>query len=272
MRVQVLVAAMNQNDDSLVKKMNIKTDALIGNQCSFCSNTFYQYDGYNVQYYNRPDRGVGVNRNTTLLHSSNNCILTFADDDMVFFDDYDKLIIQAFENIPDADAIIFNIKTVGKDVGRRENKQIKRVRFYNSLNYGAARLSVKSNSIKRENIWFHTCFGGGTRYGSGEDTLFITNMIKHGLKIYACPADIAEVNQESSTWFSGYDRKYLYDKGALYAAISHWWAWLLCLQDLLRHRQTYKNCNMSLKSQYKTMIRGIRDFQVLDSFTSNKPN
>ena len=33
MRIQVLVAAMNQVDYSLPEKMNLQTDAIIGNQC-----------------------------------------------------------------------------------------------------------------------------------------------------------------------------------------------------------------------------------------------
>lgn len=269
MNVQILVAAMNHNDNSLIDKMNIKTDALIGNQCDFCSNDNYQYDGFNVQYYNRPERGVGLNRNTTLLHSKDNCILTFADEDMVFVDNYKQIIEQAFQEIPDADAIIFNIKTIGLNVGRRENKQIKRIHFYNSLNYGAARLSVKSNSLKRENICFHTCFGGGTRYGSGEDTLFITDMLKHRLKIYVYPACIAEVKQETSTWFNGYDEKYFHDKGALFAAISHNWAWLLCLQDILRHKKMYRDSKLSLKSQYNIMKKGVNAFRLLNAFSQN---
>lgn len=269
MKVQLLVAAMNQYNNLLVEKMNIKTDALIGNQCDFCSNDTYQYDSFKVQYYNRPERGVGLNRNTTLLHSDDNCILTFADEDMVFVDDYKKIIEQAFNQIPDADAIIFNIKTIGLDIGRRENKKIKRIRFYNSLNYGAARLSVKSDSLKRENICFHTCFGGGTRYGSGEDTLFITDMLKHKLKIYVYPACIAEVNQESSTWFKGYDEKYFHDKGALFAAISQKWAWLLCLQDIVRHKKMYKDSKFSLKVQYNIMKKGVNAFRVLDAFSEN---
>lgn len=35
LKVEVLVATMDQKDDSLVKKMNIQTDAIIGNQCDF---------------------------------------------------------------------------------------------------------------------------------------------------------------------------------------------------------------------------------------------
>ena len=33
MNVQVLLATMHQTDDSLLKKMNIQSDIIVGNQC-----------------------------------------------------------------------------------------------------------------------------------------------------------------------------------------------------------------------------------------------
>ncbi len=266
MDIQVVVAAMNQIDDSLVKKMNIQTDAIVCNQCDLCSNNCYQYDQFRVDYYNRPDRGVGLNRNVGVLHCKNDCIVTFADDDMHFVDGYAKIIEKAFCELPDADAIIFNINTVGTNMGRRINSKAMRVHLYNALNYGAARLSVKSIPLKKENILFHSCFGGGTRYGSGEDTIFIVDLLKHKLKVYVYPAYIAEVEQTNSTWFSGYDEKYFHDKGALFRAIFSRWAWVMCLQYLIRHKNEYKNASMSLKEAYKCMQQGMRNFESLGSY------
>ncbi len=266
MKVQVLIAAMNQTDYSLVKKMNIQSDAIIGNQCDCCSDEVLNINGNRITYLNRPDRGVGINRNETVLHCSDNVILTFADDDMTFVDGYVDIISRAFEELPKADAIIFNIFTEGESRGRRENTTIKKVHFYNALNYGAARISVKSTKLKRENIVFHTCFGGGTRYSSGEDSLFVADMLKHKLKIYTYPVYIANVDQSVSTWFSGFNKKYLHDKGALYAAISKRWARILCMQDLIRHPKIYKQNNYSLLQAYKEMCKGISDFAMLRQY------
>ena len=262
MRVQVLVASMHQTDSSLVEKMNLSTDAVIGNQCDRCSNEEYLFGDKKIVYLNRTERGVGLNRNATLLNS-NGDILTFADDDMVFVDGYEDIIKKAFEEIPKADAIIFNIKTIGTDVGRRSNSKIKRVRWFNALNYGAARISVKANKIKRENVLFHTCFGGGTMYSSGEDSIFITDMLKRKLRLYVYPVCIASVDQTTSTWFNGYTDKYFHDKGALFCAISKRWAKLLCLQDAIRHNGVYKK---SVGKVYKQMKRGIKAFKNLEKF------
>ena len=50
MKVQVLVAAMNQNDHSLLKKMNINSDAIIGNQCDRNGIESFKYKGHDIMY------------------------------------------------------------------------------------------------------------------------------------------------------------------------------------------------------------------------------
>ena len=59
MKIEVLVAAMHQDDLSLPGKMNITTDVIVGNQCDHCSDEESVMNGHNVRYFNRPDRGVG---------------------------------------------------------------------------------------------------------------------------------------------------------------------------------------------------------------------
>lgn len=45
MTVQVLVAAMNQTDHSLLKKMNIQSDVIVGNQCNHDSVEKFTWGG-----------------------------------------------------------------------------------------------------------------------------------------------------------------------------------------------------------------------------------
>ncbi|HAZ18610.1 MAG TPA: hypothetical protein DCY75_00365, partial [Clostridiales bacterium] len=64
------------------------------------------------------------------------------------------------------------------------------------------------------------------------DTLFLHSCLQKGLKIYAVPDSIATLSDErESTWFRGYNEKYYYDKGVLFAAVSKFWAPFLCVQD-----------------------------------------
>ena len=258
MQIQVLVAAMNQKDMSLYHRMKIKTSALIGNQCE-CNRVDKEIiNGNKVVCFSFNEKGVGLNRNNTLLRADGD-ICCFADEDTVYVDGYKDVIEKAFTKKKKADGIIFNIYTIGEDVGRRINSKIKRVRWYNVLNYGTVRLAVKNNSIKKQSICFNTLFGGGSKYSFGEDTLFMKEMLKKGLKIYTYPAYIATVDQRESTWFKGYNEKYFFDKGALYCALSERWCVLYILQDIIRHKKMYGN--FTFGQIYKYMKNGVNGFK-----------
>lgn len=81
-KVQVLVASMNQTDHSLLEKMNISTSAIVGNQCNYDSVERFEWNGNECLYLNFNERGVGLNRNNTLMRATGDICL-FADDDMV---------------------------------------------------------------------------------------------------------------------------------------------------------------------------------------------
>lgn len=270
MSVQVIVAAMHQQDHSLLEKMNIQTDAIIGNQCNRNEVENFSWNGHHISYLNFAERGVGLNRNNALLRTDGD-IITFADEDTTFMNGYEDIITKAFAEIPQADAIIFNTKTVGGNRHGRINKKAKRIRFFNALIYDTSRISVRSCAIKRENILFHTCFGGGTKYSCGEDTLFIVDMLKAGLKIYTHPAYVLTSDFSTSTWFDGYNEKYLHDKGALFYAVSKRWSSLLCLQNLVRHPFIYKDSGLSFMEAFKLMRTGKEHFKTLKVYdeTSN---
>lgn len=265
-KITVLVAAMNQDNFSLIEKMRLNTPAVIGNQCNECSNKYFNFQNKKYVYINRTDRGISKNRNEALAFIDSG-IVTFADEDMIFVDNYDQIIKKAFAEVPDADGIIFNLNTIGYGVhgdGRRVNKKIKRIRKYNVLNYGVTRLSVKATSIKCANIVFHEYFGSGSKYCQyGEDSIFLMDMLKKGLKIYSYPIYIADTDQTSSTWFNGYDNKFLYDKGFLFYEIFKNLAILLCIQDLIRHPYLYRNNDLTMIQALKIMRKGIYDYKKL---------
>ena len=161
MKIQVLVAAMNQTDHSLIEKMNIKTDAIIGNQCSFNSIEEFKVGNQTIRYLNFAEKGVGLNRNNALMRADADICL-FADDDMVYEDNYIETIEKAFRENPDADVIVFNLKE--KILTRKLIAKKTRVGYLNYLRYGTARIAVRLQSIKKHGIYFNQCFGGGTEH------------------------------------------------------------------------------------------------------------
>lgn len=250
MNIQMLIVTMHQKDHSLLEKMNIQTDAIVGNQCDVNQVEDFVWEGHSIKWLSFDERGVGLNRNNALMRASAD-IVVCADDDMLYVDNYSDLIEAAYQRLPDADVIIFNLKrTEGRQPAYVERD--KRVTWHNYMRYGAARITAKLKPLHLSGIYFNQCFGGGTEHSSGEDTLFLTSCLKAGLKIYAVPEVIAELKSErESTWFKGYTDKYMRDKGIMYRIISKRFWKLLCLQDAIRHEKLYKK---NWRYVYKTMV------------------
>lgn len=49
MKVEVLIAAMNQSNFQLLQKMNIQTDAIVGNQCDINEVKKFNWGGVSNQ-------------------------------------------------------------------------------------------------------------------------------------------------------------------------------------------------------------------------------
>lgn len=251
MNIQVLVATMNQTDYSLLKKMNIKSSAIVCNQCDKNYMTEIPWRGYTIRWLSFNEKGVGLNRNNALMRAEADICL-FADDDMVYVDGYVDIVTKAFEQISDADVIVFNL--IEKVPTRYVISKIHRINRFNYLRYGTARVAIKMSSVKNNGIYFNQCFGGGTEHCHGEDNLFLTSCLDKGLRIYAYPAFIAELTEErESTWDTGDPKKYLKDQGVLYRQISRRYWRLLCLQDALRHSRRY---GLGWLDAYRLMMEG----------------
>ena len=125
------------------------------------------------------------------------------------------------------------------------------------MRFGAARLGVRLSRIHLNAINFNLCFGGGAKYSSGEDTLFLYECLKKKLKIYSYPAVIAQLNDErESTWFKGYNDKFFFDRGVLYYLLNRNFGGLVAGYHCIKHRKKYKEYGCF--NAWKQMYRGYR--------------
>lgn len=216
--VQVLVACMHQSDDSLYKEMNLQTDAILANQCDeYSYREFKEPDGNIVKVISTVDRGVGKNRNKALMNADGKYLLC-SDQDMIYIDGYEQIVVDAFEKCPDADIIAFNLDYLNRFTPRRkEVNHFKKIHLWNCMRYGTARVAIKRSAVEKHCLSFSTLYGGGAEFSAGEDSLFLRKAFSCGLKMYASPIIIAKVKQEESSWFKGYTDKFFIDKGVLIA-------------------------------------------------------
>lgn len=254
MNVQVLVSAVGQQAADLIKKMNIRTDAVVVNQCDKYDYEEIEADGKQIQCFSMPERGVGLSRNTALLHAKGE-ICVFSDEDIVLTDDYEKEICKAYESLPDADIILVNVK-VAPARWTYWNETIHKVNYRNYGRYPAYSITARLDSLRRANVHFSLLFGGGARYSNGEDSLFLRDSLRAGLRIYAHTVCIGEEKERESTWFHGYNEKFFKDRGVLYHYLYGVLARPLAYRFLWLHRQ--EMCRkISFQKAYAIMKSGI---------------
>lgn len=256
MNVQVLVATMKRNDYSLLEKMNIQTDAIIGNQCDRNEITEFSYNNRNIKWLSFKEKGVGLNRNNTLMRSSGDIVL-FADDDVVYEDGYEESIIRFYETHPDADVVIFNFRMRrgnGEffDRVKKEGKIGKRA----ATKYGTYCISARRDKLRFANVTFHLDFGGGTTFSHGEDSIFLQDCFRKKLKVYTCKTMIGMVDHGASTWFNGYSDRFFLDKGVLFSVLFPSFTGIYALVHCLKKRKRYKQYGWY--NAYKQMKNGIR--------------
>ena len=261
--LQILVAAMRQTDFSLVEKMNLQCDAILANQtdCNACEKHRYPFG--NVQMISTDTRGVGVNRNIALEAAEAEYIL-FADDDVTYADGMPQKVIAEFHSHPDADVLIFGIDyTKNGRVTEQRRPGNKRRHLWNSMRFGAAVTAVKLSAIRSAGIRFNPYFGGGCIYSSGEDTLFLKDCICNGLKVYSTNTVLGRCSKDTSTWFTGCNEKYFYDKGAL---MNYLFPHFRCLAALYFAIRVKKQTDLNCLKRIQLMMAGVKGGKKLEPY------
>lgn len=255
MKLQALLATMNQKDYSKLGDVNIQSSAVVVNQCDTSSVERFEYNGKEIIWINTTERGLSRSRNKALEYATADiCLLV--DDDEHLRNGYEKIIVDAFEGCPYADLITFNIHSIGNKRKRFENKKSKQLRFYNIMRYGSARIAFKKQSIDRNGIRMNVNFGAGSIVSNGEDSIFLVDCLKAKMKAYSCPETIADINDNDSTWFAGYTEKFFLDKGMVFAAISSHLSGVLCLQYVIRHKEFTQSIGFS--RAFQKMLEGCK--------------
>ena len=248
MKFQVLMSAMNQTDFSNVEKSNLKCPVLIVNQCDEEGVTDYQ----KITMVSTKERGLSKSRNMAIANAKSElCLLS--DDDEIFVDDLENIVVKAYEEIPDADVIIFGTE-YKSHICNKPNK-LKRLQL---LKVSSVQISFKLNSIKNK-FNFDNKLGAGTGNGAGEETKFLWDCYGKGLKIYYYPVKILKLREKQSTWFTGYDEAYFYNRGKVTRYImGRFYATLYAYYYAFSHRKLY-NKQISIFKALKYMIKGIKE-------------
>ena len=120
MSIEVLLSTMHQDDLSIIEKCNIRTSCLIVNQCN--KNGYMEKDMPfgKCRMISTTDRGLSKSRNVALENSiADICVI--CDDDMKYINGYERIILGAFNELHDADIIVFNTNSISPNKRPQES-------------------------------------------------------------------------------------------------------------------------------------------------------
>ena len=113
-------------------------------------------------------------------------------------------------------------------------------------------------------VFFTLLFGGGAVFPMGEDSKFLLDLRKAGLRFYVSKETIGQVNHTTSTWFTGIDEKYYYGRGAFFQAarpkLKYFW---MTYSAIKTHK---RNKDMKFFDKLKWMYYGMIGYKKLLSY------
>ena len=262
-RFEILCVTMHQKDFSKIEQMNIHSDVVFANQCDVTSYDEKEFEGHKAKMISTQTRGVGINRNLALTYATGDICL-FADDDVVYNDNVEQIVLSEFNAHPNADVMIFNFESRDKFRKTIKYSKTKKKGKFSRMPWGGVRIAVRLSAVKKANVWFTTLFGGGCLFPSGEDSMWLNDAKKKGLTFYVSKETIGMVSFEESTWFTGFDEKFFYGKGVYCCAVHPKSIVLWMLYYAWRYRK--RNCKLSYFEKIKWMKHGSDGYREMLSY------
>jgi glycosyltransferase involved in cell wall biosynthesis len=206
---------MYQTDKSILDKLNVQSGFVVINQCDIDLIEDYEYKSfsgaiYHGKFINTRERGLSNSRNMAIQNCPLNSICVICDDDEELSNHYPELILDAYENHPDADVISFNINYKSKRYDyKKPYKTVAKMHYHELLRVSSFQITFKRDRITECNIVFDKKMGAGTGNGGGEELKFVLDCRKRGLSIWKHTNFLCTIlNTDDSTWFKGYTFDY----------------------------------------------------------------
>ena len=271
MSIDVLISTMNlftnKQYNDLLKNMNIKNNSVVINQCPGSDKLLNLSNDKNNRIYSYSNKGLSISRNNAISKSKADiCIL--ADDDLRYNENYQQIVLNAYEKYPEADLIAFYVSSDNPN-NVKPKLSFGKVGLLKSFKIQSVQLTFRRDKIQEKNIKFDELFGAGTELYMGEENIFIFDCIKSGLHLYSYPVEFAKLNNRESSWFKGYDEKYFQVKSACFYRMSKFFWLFLCIQFIVRKYKIYKKDISSFKA-LKNMVIGKNNYKTICSYMSIK--
>ena len=227
------------------------------------SQTFVlESDFPSVRVINSKEVGLPKSRNLAINNAIKEiCII--ADDDVVYVENFEKEIVEAFNSITNASIITFNHQRIGLDYPQNNIKDgywhdRKTIRKVCSIE-----IAFKLNDVKKSGSFFDDYFGLGCYFETADEFLFLRSMLNFNLKLYYSPKVILYHPLISSGEEQNSDR-IVYARAALNYKMYGYWAYLWLFKYVFfLYRNKYLDHN-EWGHKFKIGIAGIKKYKELE--------
>lgn len=190
-----------------------------------------------IRVININEKGLSKSRNLA-INNAIKPICLIADDDVVYLENFDKDIIKEFNSITNASVITFNHQRIGLAHPQNNDKAGYRHNKKTIMKVCSVEIVFKLDDIKKSGVCFDDYFGLGSYFETGEEFLFLRNLLKVSQKMYYNPKVILYHPLISSGECLGADR-IVYARAALSCKLYGFCAYLWLLKYvvfLYRHK------------------------------------
>lgn len=260
--ITLLVATMNRSSTDFLIPMfpfahYYDFNILVVNQTT--PDNIIQSSYTSVKVINIFDRGLSKSRNLALDNAEGKlCVV--ADDDVVFKEDFESNILNAFNAEPDAALISFRTETaLGKLYKKYPESRKINLSATDRLNIMSVEMVLNKPVIDKYNIRFNEIFGLGAKFEMGEEAIFINELYKNRLKIVVEPKVMTTHKDDTTHTKMTLSDKY-YVQGALFTALYAGnyllWVFLKILFELKQHKIKINQIHQAIRAA----IAGRKDF------------
>lgn len=252
MNLNVLISTVDNKFFN--KDNNINYSTIIINQLINSDKSILESDNI----FSFKEKGLSKSRNRA-IELCDSDIALISDDDVEYVDDFDKIILKAFEENIYADIITFQVKTPTGELFKNNYQKFQFIHNIKTImKVSSIEIAVRISSIKEKKLKFDERFGLGSNFPTGEEAIFLSDAIKNGLKIVYLPIPIVIHPQESSGGMFKNNPSLIMAKGAMFYRIFGLVGYFVSFLFALKK---YKLSNYSFFNFSKFMIEGISKYK-----------
>lgn len=251
-RFEHLISSMHEKNFSMMENSLIDADALLINQCDEEAEESIVHENVRWRMIRTRERGLSRSRNLAIKNARGEVCL-ICDNDERFVEGYVQKISDAYTKCPQADIIIFDIGNHPKRIKKIPHQ----MKYFELLRVSSWQISFRTSSLQEKEVSFDERMGAGTGNGAEEEVKFLMDCYRAGLRIWYVPTVIADLVENESTWFHGFDEKFFENRGMTTRYILG--LPLSCLYGIyyvVMKRSMYQK-DLSMTRAVKALFRGI---------------